>query len=89
MDFNKAHGIVPTTIKKSVRDLIEATKVAEEGEKYYTGKEKPNLMSVEELENLIAKLQKEMKQSAADLQFERAAELRDKIEELKQRAEGK
>lgn len=89
MDFNKAHGIVPTTIKKSVRDLIEATKVAEEGEKYYTGKEKPNLMSVEELESLIAKLQKEMKQSAADLQFERAAELRDKIEELKQRAEGK
>ncbi len=89
MDFNKAHGIVPTTIKKSVRDLIEATKVAEEGEKYYTGKEKPNLMSVEELENLIAKLQKEMKQSAADLQFERAAELRDKIEELKQRTEGK
>ncbi|OPX42244.1 UvrABC system protein B [Ruminiclostridium hungatei] len=89
MDFNKAHGIVPTTIKKSVRDLIEATKVAEEGEKYYTGKEKPNLMSVEELENLIAKLQKEMKQAAVDLQFERAAELRDKIEELKQGAEGK
>lgn len=85
MDFNKTHGIVPTTIQKSVRDLIEATKVAEEEESYYTGKDKPNLMSVEELEKLISKLQKEMKQAAADLQFERAAQLRDKIEELKKR----
>lgn len=85
MDFNKAHGIVPTTIQKSVRDLIEATKVAEEEESYYTGKDKPNLMSVEELEKLISKLQKEMKQAATDLQFERAAQLRDKIEELKKR----
>ena len=86
MDYNRAHGIVPTTIQKSVRDLLEATKVAEEGETYYTGKEKPNLMSPEELENLIAKLQKEMKQAASELQFERAAELRDKLEELKKRA---
>ncbi len=85
MDFNKAHGIIPTTIQKSVRDLIEATKVAEEEESYYTGKDKPNLMSVEELEKLISKLQKEMKQAATDLQFERAAELRDKIEGLKKK----
>ncbi len=85
MDFNKAHGIIPTTIQKSVRDLIEATKVAEEEESYYTGKDKPNLMSVEELEKLILKLQKEMKQAATDLQFERAAELRDKIEGLKKK----
>lgn len=85
MDFNNTHGIVPTTIQKSVRDLIEATKVAEEEESYYTGKDKPNLMSVEELEKLISKLQKEMKQAATDLQFERAAQLRDKIEELKKR----
>ncbi len=83
MDFNEANGIIPMTIRKSVRDLIEATKVAEEEDKYYTGKEKPNLMSVEELEKLIAKLQKEMKQAAGQLQFERAAKLRDKIEELK------
>ncbi len=85
MDYNRAHGIVPTTIQKSVRDLIEATKVAEEGETYYTGKEKPNPMSQEELESLIAKFQKEMKQAASELQFERAAELRDKLEELKKR----
>ena len=83
MDFNTEHHIVPMTIQKSVRDLIEATKVAEEEDKYYTGKEKPNLMSAEELEKLIAKLQKEMKQAAGQLQFERAAELRDKIGELK------
>lgn len=86
MDYNKAHGIVPTTVQKSVRDLIEATKVAEEGETYYTDKEKLNPMSQEELESLIAKLQKEMKLAASELQFERAAELRDKIEELKNRA---
>ncbi|HEX2927521.1 MAG TPA: excinuclease ABC subunit UvrB [Ruminiclostridium sp.] len=82
MDYNRKHGIVPTTIKKSVRDLIEATKVAEDEDKYYTEK-KPNQMSAEELEKLIAKLQKEMKQAAADLQFERAAEIRDKIESLR------
>ncbi len=87
MDYNKAHGIVPTTIKKSVRDLIEATKVAEDGEKYYTGNKKPNQMSAEELEDLISKLKKEMKQAATELQFERAAELRDKIEEFKKLAE--
>lgn len=83
MDYNKEHGIIPTTIQKSVRDLIEATKVAEDEDKYYTSKEKANLMSAEELETLIAKLQKEMKKAAGELQFERAAELRDKIEELR------
>ncbi len=82
MDYNKKHGIVPTTIQKSVRDVIEATKVAEEEDKYYAGKKEPQ-MSEKELEKLIAKLQKEMKQAAADLQFERAAELRDKIESLR------
>ena len=84
MDYNNKHGIVPTTIQKSVRDLIEATKVAEE-EEVYTGKEKPNLMSVEELDKLIAKLQKEMKEAAGNMQFERAATLRDKIIELKEK----
>jgi len=85
MEYNKIHGIVPTTVQKSVRDLIEATKVAEEAETYYTDKDKQGHMSQEELEKLIAKLQKEMKQAASELQFERAAELRDKIEELKKR----
>ncbi|HEY5583742.1 MAG TPA: excinuclease ABC subunit UvrB [Ruminiclostridium sp.] len=84
-DYNDEHGIVPTTIQKSVRDRIEATKVAEEEDKYYTGKEKPNLMTVEELAKFIAKLHKEMKQAASDLQFEKAATLRDKILELRGR----
>lgn len=82
MDYNKKHGIVPTTIKKSVRDLIEATKVAED-EVTYLVKEKSDIMSAEQLEELISKLQKEMKQAASDLQFEKAATLRDKIAELK------
>lgn len=85
MDYNTQYGIVPTTIQKSVRDLIEATKVAEEENKYITGKEKTNLMSVEELDKHIAKLHKEMKQAASDLQFEKAAALRDKIGELRGR----
>ncbi len=82
MDYNKKHGIVPTTIKKSVRDLIEATKVAED-EVTYVSNEKSDIMSAEQLEELITKLQKEMKQAASDLQFEKAATLRDKIAELK------
>lgn len=81
-DYNNKHGIVPTTIKKSVRDLIEATKVAED-EVTYVSKEKNDFMSTEQLEELIAKLQKEMKQAASDLQFEKAAALRDKIADLK------
>jgi excinuclease ABC subunit B len=84
MDFNIAHGIVPTTIQKSVRDLIEATKVAEEEDKYYSGKE-PSHMSPEELDKLITKLHKEMKQAASDLQFEKAASLRDKIQEIREK----
>jgi len=85
MDYNTEHGIVPTTIVKSVRDRIEATKAAEEEEEYYTGKEKTDLMTFEQLEKLITKLQKEMKQASSDLQFERAATLRDKIVELRGR----
>ena len=83
MDYNAEHGIVPTTIVKSVRDRIEATKVAEEQEEYNIDKEKIDHMSFDQLEKLIAKLQKDMKQAASDLQFERAAALRDKIVELR------
>ena len=86
MDYNKKYGIVPTTVKKSVRDLIEATKVAE-GQGAYIVDDKNEIMSAEQLEELIAKLQKEMKQAARDLQFEKAAALRDKIAELKGKME--
>lgn len=82
MDYNKKHGIVPKTIQKSVRDIIEATKVAEEEESYISN-EKTNVMSADQIKELISKLKKEMEQAAKDLQFEKAAALRDKITELK------
>ena len=82
--FNRIHGIVPKTIQKSVRDLIEATKAAEDEAKYSV---KSGKMSIDDLSKAIDKLQKEMVQAAKDLQFERAAELRDKITELKRELE--
>lgn len=82
MDYNKEHGIIPQTIQKSVRDLIEATKSAEDEAGYDTSK--GIIASPEAIEKTIEKLQKEMMQAAKDLQFERAAQLRDKITQLKQ-----
>ncbi len=79
--YNDEHGITPRTIKKEIRNIIEATMVAEEEVKY--GIEKDAKLSKDELLKLIDGLESEMKQAAADLQFERAAELRDKISELK------
>ncbi|MBN7773894.1 excinuclease ABC subunit UvrB [Clostridium aminobutyricum] len=82
--YNEKHGITPTTIKKSVRAIIEATKAAEESAEYYAGKS-PLELTKKELGEYIKKLEKEMKQAAADLQFERAAQLRDQIFEYKLR----
>lgn len=82
MDYNLEHGITPRTIQKEVRDVIEATKVAEDSVKYFIRGDEDS-MSREDLQNLVDKLTKEMKEAAKDLQFERAAELRDKITELK------
>ena len=81
--YNQAHGIVPQSVTKGVRDVIEATKAAEEDNKYH-GK-KPLEMTRKELKEYVAKLEAEMKQTAKDLQFERAAELRDLIFEYKVR----
>lgn len=80
-EYNKANGITPHTIVKSVRDVIEATKVAED-EEQYNGKS-PLELTKKELKEYIKKMEKEMKQAAADLQFERAAMLRDRIFEYK------
>ncbi len=82
-EYNKAHGITPQTIKKKVHDIIQITKTATEKQKFGLEKD-PESMCVEELKQLIKKLDKEMKQAAMELQFERAAELRDKIKELKE-----
>ncbi|REJ13889.1 MAG: excinuclease ABC subunit B [Caldibacillus debilis] len=85
-EYNKKHGIVPKTIHKEIHDVIRATKAAEDGEEYRTGSLAKGKMSKKEREKLIARLEKEMKEAAKALDFERAAELRDAIFELK--AEG-
>lgn len=81
--YNKAHGITPESVKKSVRDVIEATKAADDVSDY-EGKS-PLELTKKELTEYVKKLEKEMKQAAADLQFERAAQLRDLIFEYKVR----
>ena len=79
--YNKEHGIIPTTIKKSVRDAIEATVVADD-EAVYGIKETEN---EQEIKDNISKLQEEMMDAAQNLQFERAAQLRDKIKQLEEK----
>ena len=79
--YNKEHGITPTTIKKAVRDLIAVSKAVAETEVKL--KKDPESMSKKELKNLISQLEKQMRQAAADSNFEQAAELRDKMIELK------
>ena len=79
--YNEAHGITPQTIKKAVRDLISISKAAEEA----TAKleKDPESMDAKELNKLIRDVTKKMQQAAAELNFEAAAELRDKMRELK------
>ncbi|MDD3368966.1 MAG: excinuclease ABC subunit UvrB [Lachnospiraceae bacterium] len=82
MKYNEEHGITPQTIKKAVRDLISISKkVAAEEAKF---EKDPESMSKDELEKLIASVQKKMKKAASDWDFETAAELRDKMIGLKQ-----
>lgn len=81
-EYNDANGITPKTIRKSIRAIIEATKVAEEEMEHYRGRS-PLELTKKELVDYIKLLDKEMKQAAQDLQFERAATLRDKIFEYK------
>ncbi len=79
--YNEANGITPTTIQKAVRDLISITKAAEKT--ISTIEKDPESMSEKELEKLIVKIRKEMEKAAAELNFEAAAELRDKMLEIK------
>lgn len=81
MKYNEEHHITPTTIQKAVRDLISISKkvAAEEMQM----EKDPESMSRKELEKLVADLSKQMKKAAAELNFEAAAELRDKLVELK------
>ena len=81
MQYNEEHGITPQTIRKAVRDLISISKTIAKEEIAF--EKDPESMNRKELEKLIATVQKKMKQAAADLNFEAAAELRDKMVELK------
>lgn len=76
--FNEENGITPKTIEKAVREVIEATKSIEEKEE-----KKPIEMTKKELIDFVKKLEKEMKEAAGNLEFERAALLRDKVFEYK------
>jgi excinuclease ABC subunit B len=85
MKYNEEHGITPQTIKKAVRDLISISKVIAKEEVQF--EKDPESMNRKELTKLIADVQKKMQRAAADLNFEAAAELRDKMIELKQKLE--
>ena len=79
--YNEKHGITPQTIRKKVRDVIEATKVAESKADYLA--DAKGKLSKRDREAMIGRLEAEMKEAAKNLQFERAAELRDAILELR------
>ena len=79
--YNEEHHITPQSIKKAVRDLISISKVIAKEELRF--EKDPESMNRKELEKLIAGVEKQMKKAAADLNFEAAAELRDKMVELK------
>ena len=79
--YNEEHGITPTTIKKAVRDLIAISKAAVESEKDF--KKEPESMDEKELNQLVKELTKKMHQAAAELNFEEAAKLRDRMIEVK------
>ena len=79
--YNEAHGITPTTIRKKVRDLIAISKdIARTEEKV---EKDPESMSERELQKLVKDIEKQMKKAAADLNFEAAAQLRDRMLELR------
>ena len=85
-DYNEKHGITPITIQKKIRDVIRATAAAEEAEEYVSKAVSGKKLNKEDRLKLIALLEMEMKEAAKELDFERAAELRDTVLELK--AEG-
>ena len=80
--YNEEHGITPQTIKKAVRDLIAISRAASAGEEEF--RKDPESMDARELEKLAKELTKKMRQAAAELNFEEAAKLRDRMKEVKQ-----
>ena len=80
--YNEEHGITPQTIKKAVRDLIAISRAASASEEEF--RKDPESMDARELEKLAKELTKKMRQAAAELNFEEAAKLRDRMKEVKQ-----
>lgn len=92
MEFNKSHGITPKTVSKAIRDVLEATKVMEEDSKGSLkdkAKGDKKKLNSKQLKALIAKVEKEMKEASKYLEFEKAAELRDILIELRLKANEK
>lgn len=87
MKYNRDHGIVPQTIKKKVYDIIQATKTVDEKPKKGLAKDLES-MNIKELSKEAVKTEKEMRHAAANLEFERAAELRDRLMEIKKLMNG-
>ena len=83
MAYNEEHDITPKTIKKEIRDVIQATIAAEDETEYVSSGKKLTSLSKKEKEKVIKQMEKEMKEAAKALDFEKAAELRDIIFELK------
>lgn len=79
--YNEEHGITPTTIKKAVRELIAISKAADTRSQEFS--KDPESMDRQELERLVKELTKKMRQAAAELNFEEAAKLRDRMVEVK------
>ena len=79
--YNEEHGITPQTIKKAVRDLISISKAAEASDEDF--RKDPESMDAKELGKLAKELEKKMRQAAAELNFEEAAKLRDRMKEVK------
>lgn len=86
MAYNEAHGIVPQTVQKAIRDVVEATTAVKQTEK---GTGRIEAMSKKELKEWIQKLEKDMKAAAKNLDFEKAAQLRDILIEMKGTLYGK
>jgi len=84
MEYNLIHGITPTTVQKGVRDTLETIKVAETDTKHSFTQDIEQLDEAG-IQALMNKIEKEMKQAARELQFERAAALRDRLKELQEK----
>jgi excinuclease ABC subunit B len=83
LQYNRDHGIIPETVRKAVHDIVQATQAAEGQERYDAARQAVAAMGARELAAYIKRLEKEMTEAAKRLEFERAAELRDQIRDLR------